>query len=239
MNLTIFSLDSLHASLFHHSYPVSRMSQGSSSNGSSAQMAAEPAPSLESQVAEIRSDLAKLLEIHARSTGISDLALFSLSSNIGYAPHLNIIKLYTFSDTCLIQELIFLSPLDAADKVALAPMRYSMVGMDYSAPLLPEGLVLPPDLKARDKQPFDIQYQMDQAFKFLDYHVDRLARDLGPVPFLQVVELLTTLWRILANQGFYIYQARLDNIVHFVSPRSRILLRFSALQPLTSWTRRS
>ena len=76
-----------------------------------------------------------LIEIHARSTGISDPALFSLSNNVGYAPHTDTVKFYTFGDIRLFQEPILENIRNFGDPdVAVSDMVPDPIGSPSRSP---------------------------------------------------------------------------------------------------------
>ncbi|GJJ74447.1 hypothetical protein EMPS_06805 [Entomortierella parvispora] len=195
------------------------MSNGHSSDGPSAQMAADPVP-LDVRMAQLEQQLAALIGIHQKSTGDFDPELFPLQSTLGYVPNQNFIDLTTFGSGCLLKTPFCLAPLAPSEKAAFAARSPAIVGYDYSTPVPPEGLSLPAELKAHDKQLSDIQFQLSQTTKYLDYFMERTSRvPQDRLPFLTVMEHLAGIRRLLSGQASAISQTRLDNIVRWVNPK--------------------
>ncbi|KAF9898120.1 hypothetical protein EC991_000837, partial [Linnemannia zychae] len=137
---------------------------------------------LAQQVDSLTQEIAVLRSLQLQSTGSTDPTLIRQNDSFAFHPTEQLIQAGTYFrgddgvSKCTFLESLFLSPLSADEKKAVAASNHSMLGVDYSPPQVPEGVTLQGDQKLWDSQLRDIQYQAGQTLKWLDYYMHTQAQ---------------------------------------------------------------
>ncbi|KAF9367239.1 hypothetical protein CPB97_006032, partial [Podila verticillata] len=127
------------------------------------------------QVGSLSHEIEALHSLQLQSTGSSDPTLICQNDSFTFQPSEQLLEagIYYRGNTgvskCTFLEPLFLSTLLADEKKAVAASSHTMLGMDYSPPPVPDGVILQGDQKLWDSQLRDIQYQASQTIKWLDY----------------------------------------------------------------------
>ncbi|KAG0084626.1 hypothetical protein BGZ93_001147, partial [Podila epicladia] len=90
-----------------------------------------------------------------------------------------------------------------------------MLGVDYSAPQVPDGVILQSDQKLWDSQLRDIQYQAGQTIKWLDYYMHVQAQNLDIYSDPSLLFFLVAFRRNYIDFISSISQTRLNNLFKF------------------------
>jgi hypothetical protein len=116
---------------------------------------------------------------------------------------------------CTFRESLFLSPLSADEKKAVAASSHNMLGVDYSPPQVPEGVTLQGDQRIWDSQLRDVQYQAGQTLKWLDYYMHTQAQLPPNGSDLSQLSFLVAFRRNYIDFISSISQTRINNLFKF------------------------
>ena len=136
---------------------------------------------LAQQVDSLTQEIALLRSLQIQSIGSTDPSLVRQNDSSAFQPLEQLIQTGTYfrdddgASKCTFSESLFLSPLSADEKKAVAASSHSMLGVDYSPPQVPEGVTLQGDHKLWDSQLRDIQYRAGQTLKWLEYYIHTQA----------------------------------------------------------------
>ncbi|KAF9090151.1 hypothetical protein BGX29_011636, partial [Mortierella sp. GBA35] len=95
---------------------------------------------LAEQVDSFTQEIAVLRSLQTQSTGSSDPTLIRQNDSFAFQPSEQLLEVGTYyrnndgASNCTFLESLFLSPLSADEKKAVAASSHSMLGVDYSPP---------------------------------------------------------------------------------------------------------
>ncbi|KAG0008178.1 hypothetical protein BGZ82_004859 [Podila clonocystis] len=172
--------------------------------------------SLESEVEVLRS-------LQLQSTGSTDPSLIRQNDSFAFEPSAQLLEAGVYArgvdgaQKCTFLESLFLSPISADEKKAVAASSHNMLGVDYTPPSVPDGVTLQGDQKLWDSQLRDIQYHAGQTLKWLDYYMHVQAREIQPDSESSQLSFLVAFRRNYIDLVSSISQTRLNNLFKFAN----------------------
>ncbi|KAG0231824.1 hypothetical protein BGW41_002095, partial [Actinomortierella wolfii] len=176
---------------------------------------------LQADFRSLRDEVNILSSLQQISTGTFDPDF--ICQNEVYVPCERHVQVYTYGwnadgmPKCSLMEPFFLSPLSTDEKKSLKTSSHTMMGMDYFPPPVPDGVILQGRQKAWDGQLRDIQFQLGQTAKSLDYFMDLQTHSEPDPSMATALSFLVSFRRILADQASSITQTRLNNFFKFAN----------------------
>ncbi|KAF9974795.1 hypothetical protein BGZ73_001729, partial [Actinomortierella ambigua] len=178
---------------------------------------------MQATLRSLQAEIQQLRSLHLQSSGSLDPALVRQNESFAYAPCKRHIEVCTYGMTaegvpkCSLTEPFFLSPLSVEEKKSLRASSHAMLGRDYSPPPVPDWVVLHGGQKPWDSQLREVQYQLGQTVKWLDYFMDLHTRSEPDHSMATALSFMVAFRRSLADQASAITQTRLNNYFKFAN----------------------
>lgn len=185
-------------------------------------------------------EITVLRSLQLQSTGSTDPFLIRQNDSFAFQPSKPLLEAGVYhrgedgAPKCTFLESLFLSPLSADEKKAVAASSHSMLEVDYSPPQVPNGVTIQGDHKLWDSQLRDIQYQAGQTIKWLNYNMHIQTQDPSNGSDPSQLSFLVAFRRNYIDFISSISPTRLNNFFKFAHiackvPRSTLLPLLSLL----------
>ncbi|KAF9369253.1 hypothetical protein CPC16_004647, partial [Podila verticillata] len=205
------------------------MNNASSSQPNYGEMVAE----LVKEVRSLKAEVAAVRSLQQQSTGSTDPSLIRQNDSFAFQPSEALLQAGIYDKAvdgatkCTFLESLFLSPISADEKKAVATSSHTMLGVDYSPPPVPKGVTLQGDQKLWDSQLRDIQYHAGQTLKWLDYYMHVQAQESQIDSDSSQLSFLVAFHRNYVDFICSISQTRLNNLFKFTN----ILCKAPSINP--------